>query len=369
MGSGFSQSFRKLTPYFPIFNDTAATQDSTVLYVDMASTSAAVGNVEASSSAVRRLRLTPENIRKLSGSIEDVKEFLSLAPSLLKRQRELEEQMANLQSLNQAATKDQITVNEGKAENISSSNRPSALEIKYQDFYDHQRVDAIVIIEKSRLSGKEENTELLQLKDSATAGFIFEEAYYAALESKKCFLEGMSSILAAAPKVGADIFQRKSSDPKGKLPIHASISNDAPALSQSVLNHLKVIMKETSDSCDVDALIQMTIHRLHAEREWFKQYDPTLLSKPEIVHYMTECCHYAWKLVCQTLPYVLGTDAYEKKSHKRFDPARHQVCRELKNQADLNSSPQLHLVIWPGLFVETPARVIRRTEVVLQRLG
>lgn len=368
MGSGPSQSMRKLPTSSTIISDT--TEDFNVLCADMASATAAAETVEQSTSATSRLGLTPEKIKRLFDSFQDVQEFLFLAPRLLEHQKELEKQMANFQSLKQAVSKDRVFVSEGNAENISSSNRPSALEMEYQTFYDHQRVDAIDLLQDSRLTKIENERDAPHFSDSLLACIIFEDAYHSALESKNCFLEGMSSILRAAPKIGADIFQTKCSDPKGKYQVSTLIDPEAckePVLSQSVLNHFRVIMKETSDSCDVDALIQISTHKLHdrAGKGWFKDYDPSLLSKPGMENYIKECCQYAWKLVCQTPPYVLGTASLEKDSHRRFDPDRHQLCREFKHP-ELNSRSHVSFVVWPGLFVETPPRVIRKTEVIVK---
>ena len=67
-----------------------------------------------------------------------------------------------------------VHISEGKVEKISSSNRPSALEWDYQVFWDHDRLDAIGIIETSRLKRDEQNRDHYELSDSLIACIIFE---------------------------------------------------------------------------------------------------------------------------------------------------------------------------------------------------
>lgn len=69
-------------------------------------------------------------------------------------------------------TEDHARVSETGNENISSSNRPSALEGKYEQFYDHERMDAIDCIESSRI--KKERTKWTEADDQYVACIIFE---------------------------------------------------------------------------------------------------------------------------------------------------------------------------------------------------
>ena len=75
--------------------------------------------------------------------------------------------------------------------------------------------------------------------------------------------------------------------------------------------------------------------------------------------------------MCQTPPYRLETHLHDKESGSRviFDLARHQISRDAVKHIDGNSSSSqayVHRVIWPGLFVGSPPRVIRKTEVILK---
>ncbi|KAJ7370736.1 hypothetical protein OS493_030156, partial [Desmophyllum pertusum] len=203
-----------------------------------------------------------------------------------------------------AACEDRAHVSDSDVENISSSNRPSILEMKYQDFYDHDRMDAIYIIEKSRIRTR--NNQFNQIEDSRIACLIFEEAYRAALIQEVILSSACPSILMAAPSIGAEWFQRsKNRDPKERnfavnIEIHGSKTS---SLDHGVVNHLQVIMKETSDICDVGVLVKRIEDKLR--HDWDKQnifqdYNHDLLSQPGIKKYMIECSKYAWKLVCQT---------------------------------------------------------------------
>lgn len=61
---------------------------------------------------------------------------------------------------------------ESNVENINSTNRPSALERKYEQFYDHERMDAVDVIESLRL--RQERSKWTELDDKLTACLIFE---------------------------------------------------------------------------------------------------------------------------------------------------------------------------------------------------
>lgn len=69
-------------------------------------------------------------------------------------------------------TGDHARISESVNENISSSNRPSELEGKYEEFYDHERMDAIDCIEKSRI--KKETSRWAEIEDQRIACLIFE---------------------------------------------------------------------------------------------------------------------------------------------------------------------------------------------------
>lgn len=69
-------------------------------------------------------------------------------------------------------TEDHARVSESGNENISSSNRPSTLEGMYEQFYDHERMDAIICIENSRI--KKERTKWADAEDQYVACTIFE---------------------------------------------------------------------------------------------------------------------------------------------------------------------------------------------------
>ena len=69
-------------------------------------------------------------------------------------------------------TEDHARVSESGNENISSSNRPSTLERNYEQFYDHERMDAVDCIENSRI--KKERTKWTEVDDQLVASVIFE---------------------------------------------------------------------------------------------------------------------------------------------------------------------------------------------------
>ena len=61
---------------------------------------------------------------------------------------------------------------ESNVENINSTNRPSALERNYEQFYDHERMDAVDVIENLRL--RQERSKWTELDDKLNACLIFE---------------------------------------------------------------------------------------------------------------------------------------------------------------------------------------------------
>lgn len=75
-------------------------------------------------------------------------------------------------------TEDHTRVSESGTENISSSNRPSALERNYQQFYDHERMDAIECIESSRI--QKDQSIWAGIYDQRVACIIFEVSQYSA---------------------------------------------------------------------------------------------------------------------------------------------------------------------------------------------
>ena len=78
--------------------------------------------------------------------------------------------------------------------------------------------------------------------------------------------------------------------------------------------------------------------------------------------YLEKCCRYAWKIVCQTLPYLIQGNSFLHKSDLAFDPSFHQVPRKYAE----HNTGYVRVVLWPGLFEESSRRVIRKTEVVLK---
>lgn len=61
---------------------------------------------------------------------------------------------------------------ESNVENISCPNSPSALEQYYEQFYDHERMDAVEALERFRLEGNP--TKANEVDDRIIACFIFE---------------------------------------------------------------------------------------------------------------------------------------------------------------------------------------------------
>lgn len=112
------------------------------------------------------------------------------------------------------------------------------------------------------------------------------------------------------------------------------------------------------------SLKQRTIEVLSNRQEQgsFQNYTRDLLTETAIITYVEKCCRYAWKLVCQTPPYVI--EGQHNLATEVFDKAIHQVSREYPSIE--HSSGYILCVIWPGLFEGSSRRVIRKTEVILQ---
>ncbi|XP_020606097.1 uncharacterized protein LOC110044860 [Orbicella faveolata] len=261
-------------------------------------------------------------------------------------------------------TEDHARANESGTENISSSNRPSALERNYTQFYDHERMDVIECIENSRIH--KERNRWAEIEDCRVACIIFEESFAAALSLKESSIKGISWILSSAPFIGAQYAETRTKE--GSDPQCYSVNTEGGrpcTLDQSSLNSLNVILKETAESCDVHALVQKTSDTLSKRQEKgrLQHYKGDLLTKPAMMRYMEKCCRYAWKLVCQTPPYAIEGNHSLRKSV--FDPNIHQLSREYA-PAEHTGSGYIQLVLWPGLFDGSSGRVIRKTEVLLQ---
>lgn len=61
---------------------------------------------------------------------------------------------------------------ESNVENISCPNSPSALEQYYEQFYDHERMDAVEALERFRLEGNP--AKVTEVDDTIVACLIFE---------------------------------------------------------------------------------------------------------------------------------------------------------------------------------------------------
>ena len=96
----------------------------------------------------------------------------------------------------------------------------------------------------------------------------------------------------------------------------------------------------------------------------FSQYKEDFLSKPEMIRYIEKCCRYAWKLICQTPPYILQGNSDIKRSKIPFNDNYHQISKDCSFSE--SNSGNISFVVWPGLFDGSSGRPIRKTEVVLQ---
>ena len=70
-------------------------------------------------------------------------------------------------------TGDHARQNESHVENISSTNSPTALERRYEQFYDHERMDAVDAIENCRIQNQH-GDKWAEIEDKYTACLIFE---------------------------------------------------------------------------------------------------------------------------------------------------------------------------------------------------
>lgn len=300
-----------------------------------------------------------EEVNRYSNALQTCHEFLTNSLSLVERQRLLETELDTCHDRLRRFTEDHARLSESVNENISSSNRPSALERNYEQFYDHERMDAIDCIEKSRI--KKEVTKWSEIEDQRVACVVFEEAFKAAQTLKESFLEGISCMMKSAPAIGAQYSEGKSD------PVVFSVKRDQrqpSSLGQSDLNNLKAILKETAESCDIDAIIKKVHDSLshRQEKGRLSDYTKDLFCKKEMVRYLEKCCRYAWKMVCQTPPYLIKGNSVTLKSDAVFDSAYHQVPREY---GEYNSG-LICMVLWPGLIEGSSGRVVRKTEVVLK---
>lgn len=132
------------------------------------------------------------------------------------------------------------------------------------------------------------------------------------------------------------------------------------------MNSLKLVMKETAEKCDVGALVKKTRQVLRARQESgrFSRYKEDFLSEPAMIRYIEKCCRYAWKLICQTPPYVLRGNSSIKRSQIPFDDNYYQISKDYSFSE--GNSGYIDFVVWPGLFDGSSGRIIRKTEVVLQ---
>ena len=111
----------------------------------------------------------------------------------------------------------------------------------------------------------------------------------------------------------------------------------------------------------------MAALRKHQEQGTFEAYSTEFLLKPQLKKYMEKCCKYAWKLVCQTPPYVIeGNYSMQSRNAIVFNEARHKPCNDFANSA--RTPKYVDWIIWPGLFEGSSGRVIRKTEVILHEV-
>lgn len=130
------------------------------------------------------------------------------------------------------------------------------------------------------------------------------------------------------------------------------------------MNNLKAILKETAKSCDIDAIIKRVNDSLsrYQENGVLSGYHRDFFAKKDMERYLRRCCRYAWRMVCQTPPYVIQGNPFLHKKDLPFDPQIHQVPKKYVER----NSGYISLVLWPGLFEGSSGRVIRKTEVVLK---
>lgn len=300
-----------------------------------------------------------EELNRYSNALHTCHEFLTTSLNLVERNTLLETELGTCQERLRRFTGDHARISESVNENISSSNRPSELEGKYEEFYDHERMDAIDCIEKSRI--KKETSRWAEIEDQRIACLIFEEAFQAAQTLKENFLEGISCMMKSAPAIGAQYSEGKSD------PVVFSVKRgqrQSSSLGQSDMNNLKAILKETAKSCDIDAIIKRVYNSLSQRQEngRLSDYQRDFFAKKEMEKYLRRCCRYAWRMVCQTPPYFIQGNSFLHKTDLAFDPKFHQVTMKYPE----HNSGYISLVLWPGLFEGLSGRVIRKTEVVLK---
>lgn len=273
-----------------------------------------------------------------------VKEFYGFAPFFLNRQRELEAALKTSQDRVRQLTREHARQTELHTENISSTNRPSDLEIKYENFCAYQRMDFTDFLKSVRLtSNKDKWTE--EYDDTYVACIIFERSYEAARSLRNAVLS-------------TPLFGEQSE--KGTITgVRVNIDKNSP-----IRESLKVILKETAGDAnqyDVSSLVEKTLASIREKeaKDFFADYDPKILGMENLTKYVKECCSYTWKLVCQTSPYQIEGNLNFLQG-KRFNPLKHQVC-----SASMPSSHELHIhtVLWPGLL--GPSSVIRKAEVLV----
>lgn len=299
---------------------------------------------ERNSSDIEKQQIS-EKIDRAFVKIETgFREFYDFAPCLLDRQRELEAALKTSQDRLRQLTREHARQTEIHTENISSTNRPSDLERKYEHFCAYQRLDFTEFLRSFRLTNsKDKWTE--EYKDTYVACIIFERSYEAARSLRNAVLS-------------TPLFGEQSE--KGTITgVRVHIDKNSP-----IRESLKVILKETagdSNQYDVSSLVEKTLATISEQeaKDLFAGYDPKILGMENLKKYVKECCSYTWKLVCQTSPYQIEGNLNLQQG-RRFSPLRHQVC-----SASTPTSHDLHIhaVIWPGLL--GPSSVIRKAEVLL----
>ena len=130
--------------------------------------------------------------------------------------------------------------------------------------------------------------------------------------------------------------------------------------------HVYLLAKTKHTFIFLYSLKQNTMNALYKRKDKgrFQDYKADFLSQLPLKTYVEKCCKYAWKLVCQTPPYLIEGNSFIRKADSVFDPVAHQVCREFAS-SECNSG-YIDAVVWPGLFEGSSYRVIRKTEVVLK---
>lgn len=299
---------------------------------------------ERNSSDIDKQQIS-EKINSAFSKIETgFREFYDFAPFLLNRQRELEADLKRAQDRLRQLTREHARQTELHTENISSTNRPSDLERKYEIFCAYERLDFTDFLRSVRLTNsKDERTE--EYKDTYIACIIFERSYEAARSLRNAVLS-------------TPLFGEQSE--KGTITgVRVHIDKNSP-----IRESLKVILKETagdSNPYDVSSLAEKTLATISEQeaKDFFAGYDPKILGMENLQKYVKACCSYTWKLVCQTSPYQIEGNL-NLPPGKRFNPVRHQLCSaSTPTSQDLH----IHVVLWPGLL--GPSSVIRKAEVLV----